>query len=159
MPDYQAIFGQLTSALGQALDPRLDHDKDAPRAAIIAKRFVEYFFKIAGYFLLLCLIVGVTLSSCPDNSALAFLPLVTGALFFFYIVLTTIGIPMFALIRLIRHSLVRRSVAWSAVFVMLVLTNSLLSSSPVLDLLVVYVSKLFPAALECTTNPISITSP
>ena len=142
----------FVKTVGGAIDPRRDFEKEIPRAFLLAKYAVEYLFRLIGFFLLLCLTVGLTLSACTQNPFLQALPLVLATAFFFYIAVTTVGIPIFLAIAEINSVLTRRLIGYLTILIMLVATFYSVAQSPVFDILEVYVSKLFPAANECHTG-------
>ncbi|MCF6191386.1 MAG: hypothetical protein L3J51_13000 [Cocleimonas sp.] len=114
------------------------------------KLFIENFFKIIGYFLLLSLLVGLTLTSCPDNIYLQFMPLVTGYLFFLYIMIIFLGIPAFNLTENMRATKSRMIFRLFVILTLFLLSYYMLMTSIVFELLVAYVNKLFPQASQCT---------
>ena len=67
--------------LGHSIDPRRNFENEIPRAFLFSKFAVEYLFRLVGFFILLCLIVGLTLSSCTQNVYLQLLPLVLAIAF------------------------------------------------------------------------------
>lgn len=136
-------------ALVHAIDPRRSIENEIPRAFLFAKYAVEYLFRLVGFFLLICLTVGLTLASCTQNPVLQLLPLVMATAFFFYIAITTVGIPVFLAIGEIDNLLVRRLIGYTTVVFMLAVTLYSVVESPVFDMLEAYVGKLFPTAHEC----------
>ena len=148
--------GAILRLLGSTIDPRRDVEKEAPRAFLFSKYAVEYLFRLVGFFILLCLVVGLTLSSCTDDPYLQTLPLVLAVAFFFYIAITTFGIPMFMLIAKISNTILRRVAGYMTVAVTLFLTIYSVEQSPIFSILETYVGKFFPAAYECTGQIIEL---
>lgn len=72
-------------AIGDAIYPRRDIEKEIPRPFLLAKYTVEYLFRLVGFFLLICLTAGLTLAACTQNPMLQALPLILATAFFFYI--------------------------------------------------------------------------
>lgn len=137
------------SIVGSAFDPRRDIEKEIPRPFLFAKNAVEYLFKLVGFFLLICLTVGLVLAACTQNAFLQLLPLLLATSFFFYIAITTLGIPVFLIIAEINNVIIRRLIAYATVLLMLLATFYSVYDSPVFEILLTYVGKLFPAAFEC----------
>ena len=138
--------------LGNSLDPKRNLIETAPRPLLGAKMIVEYVFRIAGFFILLCLLAGLTLAACPKSAVMANLPFVLGLLFSFYIVLTTIGIPIYFLISEIEDTTARRIVGYMTTLVLFLVTLWFFAASPVFDLLLAYVGKIFPEAFDCSSG-------
>ena len=142
--------------LGHSIDPRRNFENEIPRAFLFSKFAVEYLFRLVGFFVLLCLIVGLTLSSCTQNVYLQVLPLVLAIAFFFYIAITTLGIPCFLLLAEIRNTLVRRVLSYLLVLLLLYLTFYSVADSPIFEVLLIYVGKFFPAAYDCKDSIIEL---
>lgn len=142
-------LGQYIQAVGKALDPRRDIEDEIPRAFLLAKYSVEYLFKIAGFFLLLCIASGLALATCSDNRFILFAPIFLAVAFFFYIALTTLGIPIFLAIGAVRNSLARQVLAYLTVAAMMIATFYSLAASPLMLVLEQYVADVFPSAREC----------
>lgn len=140
---------KFVKAIAGAIDPRRDFEKEIPRPFLLAKYSVEYLFRLVGFFLLICLTVGLTLASCTQNSVLQLLPLILATSFFFYIAMTTLGIPVFLAIAEIHNVLIRRLIGYSTIMIMLVATLYSVNESPVFEILEAYVGKLYPGAKEC----------
>lgn len=149
-------FNAILLVIGRALDPKRDFVEAAPRPLLLAKNFVEYMFKISGFFVLLCLIVGMTLASCPTNPVLAVFPFVMGTAFCFYLALTSLGLPVFLMISEIENTKLRRLLGYMTVLIVLAGTVYTLLESPIFDLLEAYVGRLFPEAYSCRTGPIQL---
>jgi hypothetical protein len=142
-------FKRTLSALGRAIDPKRDFDKEIPRPLLLTKYAIEYTFKVSGYFILLCLIVGLSLSACSENPFISILPLSLGGLLMLYVTITTVGIPVFLLIGEIEHVLFRRLLSYMAIIGIFVISLYLLEEAPVFDVLTSYIERFFPAAFKC----------
>lgn len=146
----------IFTVVGHALDPKRDFETDAPRPLLFAKRAVEYLFRIVGFFILLCLVVGLSLAHCSESLWLALFPLLLGASFIFYIVITTIGIPIFYLIGEIKTVWRRRVAGYTTILLLFCLTFYGLLEAPVFEVLETYVSRYFPEAYQCKTSVITL---
>ncbi|MFD1160766.1 hypothetical protein [Roseovarius aestuarii] len=140
------------TALARSFDPKRDLAEISPRPLLLAKIGVEYVFRLAGFFIVLCLITGMTLAACPSNQVLANLPFILGFLFCFYIAVTTLGLPVFAMITEIENVIARRILGYTTIFVMLAATLYTFAESPIFSLLLSYVGRLFPEAMTCSSG-------
>ena len=140
---------KIREALVDALDPRTDSEDAVPRAFLYAKYGTEYLFKITGFFVLICLVVGMTLATCTQNVWLQLYPIILATAFFFYIAITTVGVPLFVALKKIENKLLRRILAYTTVIMVLTATFYSVNGSPIFELLDGYVVKLFPSAAEC----------
>ncbi len=150
------MIGRFFRLLGRALDPKRDFNEAAPRPFLLAKNAVEYLFRIIGFFILLCLTVVLTLLSCSPDPFVQLLPVVLTVSFFFYIAITTLGIPVFMIIGELETVWLRRLIGYTTVLAILFATIYSLLGSPIYDLLFAYVEELFPATLECTDQIIDL---
>ncbi|MCF6322601.1 MAG: hypothetical protein L3J32_12660 [Rhizobiaceae bacterium] len=137
------------SALGRAIDPKRDFDKEIPRPLLLTKYAIEYIFRTIGYFILLSLVVGLSLSICSKDPLLSALPLVLGGLLMLYLTITTIGIPVFLLIGEIEHVIIRRVISYLVIIGIFIISLYLLIEAPIFDFLVSYIRRFFPAAFNC----------
>lgn len=139
-------------AMLAALDPRIDEDKVIPRSFLAARWAVEYLFRIVGFFVLLCLSVGITLTACVGHPILDAVPIVMAVAFFFYLALTTVGIPVFLAIGAIRRPWMRHVIGAATVLAMAAAVLVSVERSPLLDVLDAYVVRIFPGAAACTDS-------
>lgn len=140
---------RIGQVIGESLDPRRSIDHEIPRAFLFAKNGVEYLFKIAGFFLLLCISTALGVAACSDNLLLILGPAFLTWAFFFYIALTTLGIPIFLAIGTVENNFLWRVLAYATVLVMFVATSYSLSASPLMLVLESYVMEVFPSARAC----------
>jgi len=114
----------------------------------MTKSAIEHLFKLMGFFIALSLLVGLTLTTCPENILLQIFPLFVGFLFFLYIGITFFALPLFVLTDNI-HQPFRKILRFCILGLVIFFALYSLIESPIFDLLVTYVGKLFPKALEC----------
>jgi len=114
----------------------------------MVKQAIEYIFKLLGFFILLSLLAGLTFSACPDNIILQLLPLFIGLLLFLHIGITLGAIPLFILTNNLNQP-IRKILRFLILGFVLSFSIYYLLESPIFDLLMAYIKKLFPEALEC----------
>lgn len=116
------------------------------------KQFVEYLFKLIGFFILLSLSVGLTLTACPDNVFLQALPLFIAFSFFMYLGVTLLGMPICILSENIENRQYRQGIKILVLAIIIGFSCYSLLYSPIFEALIAYVGKLFPHAFECKTG-------
>ena len=147
--------GSLFMPLARAIDPKRDVESELPRPLLFARKAIDYLFRVSGYFLVMCLTVGLLLSNCSEDPFLGVMPYVLGASFVFYLILTLFGIPAFLAIGEIENPRVRRAIAYPATLLMLLISVWMFIETTFFDVLVEYVLRLFPTANGCDAFLIS----
>ena len=141
------------SKVGHAFDPKRDIEKDLPRPFLLIKYFIEYLFRLVGFFVLFLICFGAILSSCTNVGGFQSFPPLLILLFFVYVSLTSIGTPFFLLIGEIKNPWLRRPLGYIAAFIVFVFASTMYNELPLVGVTRAYIERIFPEAKSCEHLP------